>query len=178
MDTLHPQETVGDGAARVAGSGDKDMDSALAGRELPEQPRHEARAHILEGQCWPMEKFQGINPRFHRHERAVKRECFLHNAPKDIGRDILSKESRCHLVCNLHEGALPHRAEKRIRKAQDPLRHIQPAVLRETIHDRLAQVRQRCPAIGAVVSHCARSLAPLFVTFTTYTSHLMPCDTK
>ena len=66
------QEAVGDGASRVTGRGDEDIDIPLAA-EMAEEPGHEPGADVLESQGRPMEELQGVDSFFHRHGRAVER---------------------------------------------------------------------------------------------------------
>ena len=175
-DTVDTQETIGHGTAGVAGGGHEHMDLIVTDEEILQQTRHETRAYVLECQGRSMEEFQGVDTGLYLADGAVEGKRLGDDPPKHVRGDVLAEERISHRRGDLHEGI--HRLEERFRKRLDVLRHIETAVLREAFDDGLPEIRPRRLAVRAVVSHCARSFAPLFVTFTTYTSHLMPWEVK
>ena len=104
------QEAVGDGAPGVTGRGDEDIDISLVG-EMPEETGHEPSTDILEGERGPMEEFQGIDPFFHRHGRAVESEGFRDDAVQFHAGNVLAEECGRHFLPDFHEGKFGKAAE-------------------------------------------------------------------
>jgi hypothetical protein len=175
-DAIDTEETVGHGAAGIAGGGHEHMDLIVPGEEILQQTRHETRAYVLESQGRSMEEFQRVDARLDLADGAVEGQGLGNDPMQNVCRDVLAEERIGNHRGDLREGT--HRLEKRFRKLLDALRHIESTVFREAFDDGLPEIRPRRLAVRAVVSHCARSFAPLFVTFTTYTSHLMPWEVK
>ena len=104
------QEAVRDGAPGVTGRGDEDIDIPLVG-EMAEEPGHEPGADILEREGRPMEEFQGVDPFFHRHGRAVEGKGFRDDAVQLRAGNVLAEERGRHFLPDLHEGKLGKAAE-------------------------------------------------------------------
>ena len=63
MDTLHPEEAIGYGTARITGSSDQYIHLLLAlfPDEVAQQTSHKTSAHILEGKGRTVEQLQRID---------------------------------------------------------------------------------------------------------------------
>ena len=149
------QEAVCDGAPGVTGRGDEDIDIPFLG-EVPQEPRHEAGADVLEGKGRPMEEFQGVDPFFHRHGRAVEGKGFRDDAVQLRPGNVLAEESGGDFLADFHKGHFGKAAEPIVREGRNPLRHIEPAVFREPLDDGLLQRRGRRLLFGTVVLHVNR----------------------
>ena len=130
------QEAVRDGAAGVAGRGDEDIDIPLL-REMPEETGHETGAYVLEGEGRPMEEFQGVDPFLDHHGRAVEGKRFCDDAVQLGAGNVLTEEGARHLLRDLDERELGEALEPFGGKGRNPLRHVEPAVLRQALDDGL-----------------------------------------
>ena len=70
IDVGHVEETLGDGAARVATCRHQNGQARVA--DAPQHPRQESRPNVLERMGRPMEELQGVHPLFNLME--VQRE--------------------------------------------------------------------------------------------------------
>ena len=166
MDAFHAKETVSNSAAGVAGSRHKHV-KLLAGAEMRQQAGHETGTYILEGEGGTVEKLQGIDALVDLGYGTVEGQGVTDDGMKLILFDILSEESICHGACHLVEIHLLDVFEERIGQTLDALWHVEAAVFGKAFDHGFLKAREGSLAIGAVVSHWARSLAPLLVTFTT-----------
>jgi len=154
VDALHPQEPVGHGAARVAGSGHQHGHRLVGSpQEVAEHPGHETGTYILEGQGGTMKQLQRPDVLRHPDYRAVKGEGFGGDGPQFLFRDILPKEELRHPEGDFRKGKLPQLAEKSIVEPADPPGHEQPVVGGQSGDDGLPQCHGRNLAIGAIIEH-------------------------
>ena len=149
------QEAVRDGTPGVTGRGDEDIDIPLVG-EMAEEPGHEPGADILEREGRSMEEFQGVDPFFHRHGRVVEGEGFRDDPVQVRAGNVLAEERGGHFLADLHEGKLGKAAEPVLGQRRNPLRHIEPAVLRQALDDGLRKRGGRRLVFRTVVLHVSR----------------------
>ena len=88
-DAVDAQETVGHGAAGVAGGGHEHMDLIVPGEEILQQTRHETRAYVLESQGRSMEEFQGVDTRLDLADGAVEGQGLGNDPMQNVCRNIL-----------------------------------------------------------------------------------------
>ena len=104
---------------------------------MPQQPCHEAGAHVLKGQRGPVEELQGVDSGLHFAQRAVKAEGLADNAGKFFRGDIFPEKSLGHFQGIFHEAPISQRPEKGLRQLRNALGHIEAAVFREPLDHRL-----------------------------------------
>ena len=166
MDAFHAKETVSNSAAGVAGSCHEHV-KLLSGAEMRQQAGHETGSYIFESECRTMEQLQGIDAVVNLGYGAIEGQGVTDDGMKLTLVDILSEESICHGARHLMEIHLLDVLEERIGQTLDALGHVEAAVFGKAFDHGFLKAREGSLAIGAVVSHWARSLAPLLVTFTT-----------
>ena len=152
------QKAVRDGAPGVTGGGDEDIDIPLVGK-MPQEPRHETGADVLERERRPMEEFQGVNPFFHRHGRAVESEGFRDDAVQLRAGNVLAEESGRDFLPDLDERAFGKAFDPIGGKSRNPLRHVESAVFRQTLDDGLREGSVRRLMFCTVILHVSRRSA-------------------
>ena len=156
MDTLYTEETIGNGAARITGSGNKDIDLLLAFflDKVSQQTRHEAAAYILKGKRRTMEQLKRINILRHPDQRDIETECVINNLFQRIGRHVFAEESICHAVGYLLKAQRVDAVVKLLRQGFDCKGHEKPLVGSQSLYHGLFKSGFGSLFVGAIIFHC------------------------
>ena len=160
MNTIHSEEAVGNGRARVAAGGYEYVDVALSLApcslplyEILQQSCHESCTNILEGEGRTMEELKGVDAVFHLYHRTVEGKCVVDNLLQCLCFYVFSEEGVSYGVGNLLECHVFDIVEKLLWKSLDHFWHIESTVFCQSFHHCFLQRRYGCLVVCAVVFH-------------------------
>ena len=156
MDAGDTEETVGNGRTRIAGGGNKNIDQSVASLllvEIAKQACHEACAHVLEGQCGSMEKFQGIDIVRYPYGRDVERHGVVDNLAQVLGRDVLAEEALCHTEGDFLKRHILDIVEELLGQGTDTGGHIKATVSGKALDNGGFKALAGGGVVGRIVLH-------------------------
>jgi len=148
------EKTVGDSAARVARSGDKNGKlTRFAANEVAHQASHEAGAEILEGESGAVEKLEYVERRGKRNELHREINGFCNDLPQNFFGDIGRGEGANHAKANFRERQAAKFFQFFGSVAGDFGGHVEATVGSEPAQDRASKRGEWSFAGSAAIAH-------------------------
>ncbi len=141
---VHAEETIGNGAAGVAGCGNEHIDLAalaLLLQEVLQQSRHKACTDILECQRGAVKQFQRIDIVCHGNYGAIECQRVIHNLLQGISLHVFSEECVSNGIGYFLKRHLLDVVKEFLWQSLDILGHIETFILCQALYDSLLQCR-------------------------------------